>query len=58
MRKWPLRPDRTAPRQQRKGGDHAAIKDYFVSFLKSAPVGTINTSTVKLGCNLAYRMGT
>jgi uncharacterized protein (TIGR02246 family) len=38
--------------------DHAAIKDYFVSFLKSAPVGTINSSTVKLGCNLAYRMGT
>ena len=35
-----------------------AIKDYFVSFLKGAPVGTINTSTVKLGCNTAYRMGT
>jgi uncharacterized protein (TIGR02246 family) len=38
--------------------DHAAIKDYFVSFLKGEPVGTINTSTIKLGCNLAYRMGT
>ena len=25
-----------------------AVKDYFVSFLKGAPVGTINTSTVKL----------
>ena len=35
-----------------------AIRDYFVSFLKGAPVGTINTSTVKLGCNTAYRMGT
>lgn len=35
-----------------------AIKDYFVSFLKGAPVGTINTSTVKLGCNMAARMGT
>lgn len=34
------------------------IKDYFVSFLKGAPVGTINTSTVKLGCNTAARMGT
>ena len=35
-----------------------AIKDYFVSFLKGAPVGTINTSTTMLGCNIAYRMGT
>lgn len=34
------------------------IKDYFMSFLKGAPVGTINTSTIKLGCNIAYRMGT
>lgn len=35
-----------------------AIKDYFVSFLKGDPVGTIDTSTVKLGCNMAARMGT
>ncbi len=35
-----------------------AIKDYFVSFLKGEPVGTINTSTIKLGCNMATRMGT
>jgi uncharacterized protein (TIGR02246 family) len=35
-----------------------AIKDYFVSFLKGDPVGTINTSTIKLGCNMAVRMGT
>ena len=38
--------------------NHAAISDYFASFLKGAPVATINTSTVKLGCNLAFRMGT
>lgn len=35
-----------------------AIKDYFVSFLRGAPVGSINTSTIKLGCNMAIRMGT
>lgn len=34
------------------------IKDYFVSFLKGSPVGTINSSTVKLGCNQASRLGT
>jgi uncharacterized protein (TIGR02246 family) len=34
------------------------INDYFVSFLKNSPVGTINTSTVKLGCNTAARLGT
>lgn len=38
--------------------DHAQIRDYFVSFLRGEPVGTINTSTIKLGCNVAYRMGT
>ena len=36
----------------------AEINDYFVKFLKGSPVGTINTSTVKIGCNLAYRVGT
>ena len=36
----------------------AAIRDYFVSFLKNAPVGTIDTSTVRLGCNEATRVGT
>lgn len=35
-----------------------AINDYFVTFLKSSPVGTIDTSTIKLGCNTAYRVGT
>jgi uncharacterized protein (TIGR02246 family) len=38
--------------------NHAAIRDYFVGFLKPSPVGTINTSTVRTGCNLAYRVGT
>jgi uncharacterized protein (TIGR02246 family) len=36
----------------------AEIRDYFVSFLKNSPVGTIETSTVKLGCNMAARVGT
>ncbi len=38
--------------------DPAGIRDYFVSFLKKKPVGTIDTSTVRLGCNLATRVGT
>lgn len=38
--------------------DHAAIRDYFVGFLKPNPVGTINTSTIKMGCNTAARVGT
>jgi uncharacterized protein (TIGR02246 family) len=38
--------------------NHAEIRDYFVGFLKPSPVGTINTSTVKLGCNTAARLGT
>jgi uncharacterized protein (TIGR02246 family) len=38
--------------------DPAAIQDYFVSFLKGSPVGTVNSSTVKIGCNEAYRVGT
>jgi uncharacterized protein (TIGR02246 family) len=37
---------------------HAEINDYFVSFLKGSPVGTINSSSVKLGCNNAARLGT
>jgi uncharacterized protein (TIGR02246 family) len=35
-----------------------AVRDYFVSFLKGSPVGRINTSTVRLGCNTASRVGT
>jgi uncharacterized protein (TIGR02246 family) len=36
----------------------AGVRDYFVSFLKSSPVGRIDTSTVRLGCNKATRVGT
>lgn len=36
----------------------AEIRDYFVGFLKNAPVGTVETSTVKLGCSKATRVGT
>jgi uncharacterized protein (TIGR02246 family) len=36
----------------------AMIKDYFVSFLKNSPVGTIDTSTTLVGCNMATRVGT
>jgi len=36
----------------------AEIQDYFVSFLKGSPVGTINSSTIKMGCNSAARLGT
>jgi uncharacterized protein (TIGR02246 family) len=38
--------------------DHAGIRDYFVGFLKPSPIGTINSSTVKIGCNTAARVGT
>ncbi|MGL6043888.1 MAG: SgcJ/EcaC family oxidoreductase, partial [Sandaracinobacteroides sp.] len=33
------------------------IRDYFVTFLKSAPVGTINTSSIMIDCNSAKRSG-
>ena len=32
--------------------------DYFTKFLKSAPQGTINSRTIKLGCNTASDVGT
>jgi uncharacterized protein (TIGR02246 family) len=35
----------------------AAIHDYFAGFLKKAPVGHIDTSTIRIGCNMAARMG-
>lgn len=35
----------------------AAIRDYFVHFLEKSPVGHIDTSTVRTGCNMAARMG-
>ena len=36
----------------------AEIKDYFVKFLEGSPVGTINSSTYKMGCNSVARLGT
>lgn len=36
----------------------AAVRDYFVNFLKNSPVGKIDSSTFKLGCNTASRLGT
>jgi uncharacterized protein (TIGR02246 family) len=38
--------------------DHAGIRDYFIGFLRGAPVGTINSSNVHIGCNIATRVGT
>ncbi len=38
--------------------DTAGIRDYFVKFLKGSPVGRIDTSSIKSGCNWALRMGT
>jgi uncharacterized protein (TIGR02246 family) len=34
------------------------ITEYFVGFLKKKPQGTINARTIKVGCNLAYDVGT
>ena len=38
--------------------DAAGIRDYFVKFLKNSPVGRIDSSTIKSGCNWALRAGT
>ncbi len=38
--------------------DRAGIRDYFEGFLRAAPVGTIETSTIDIGCNKATRVGT
>ena len=35
----------------------AAVRDYFVSFLKNSPQATINSSTVKIDCTTATRVG-
>lgn len=37
---------------------HAEIRDYFDHFLLSRPTAKIDTSTVRLGCNTATRVGT
>ena len=36
----------------------AGIRDYFAHFLEKAPVAHIDTSTTRIGCNEAARMGT
>lgn len=35
----------------------AGIHKYFFYFLKNAPVGRIDSSAIRLGCNMAARMG-
>jgi uncharacterized protein (TIGR02246 family) len=35
----------------------AAIRAYFEHFLEKAPVGHIDTSTIRIGCNDAMRVG-
>lgn len=35
----------------------AGIRDYFVHFLQKSPVGRIDTSNVRIGCNMAARVG-
>ena len=37
---------------------HAEIRDYFNHFLRSQPIAKIDTSTVRLNCNTATRVGT
>lgn len=36
----------------------AAVRDYFVGFLRNSPVGRIETSTVEIDCDTASRVGT
>lgn len=36
----------------------AEINDYFVKFLKNGPQGSIDTRTIKVGCNVAQDLGT
>ena len=36
----------------------ATIRDYFVKFLQGSPVGRIDSSTIKSGCDWAFRAGT
>ena len=36
----------------------AGVRDYFVKFLMGSPVGKLETSTFKSGCNWAFRAGT
>jgi uncharacterized protein (TIGR02246 family) len=36
---------------------HAAIRDYFVYFLKQKPLGHIDQRVIRLGCNVAWDIG-
>lgn len=36
----------------------AMVRDYFVSFLRNSPVGRIETSTTRIDCHTASRVGT
>lgn len=38
--------------------DTASIKDYFVHFLERNPQGTIDSRTIRIGCNTATDVGT
>jgi uncharacterized protein (TIGR02246 family) len=38
--------------------NHAEINDYFVGFLAKNPAATIDSSSYKMACNTAARMGT
>jgi uncharacterized protein (TIGR02246 family) len=38
--------------------DSAGIKDYFVHFLERDPQGTIDSRTIRIGCNTASDVGT
>ena len=38
--------------------NHDEIKAYFKDFLKINPQGTIDTRTIKIGCNIAQDVGT
>jgi uncharacterized protein (TIGR02246 family) len=38
--------------------DPGGVRDYFVTFLKQSPSARIDTSTIKLDCNTASRVGT
>lgn len=37
---------------------HKMVRAYFVDFLKNAPVGRIETSTIEIDCMTASRVGT
>jgi uncharacterized protein (TIGR02246 family) len=38
--------------------NHAMMENYFEEFLLKKPFGTINSSTVRIDCNMAFDVGT